>query len=81
MGVVVVRMSIRDSEPKVPTWVAGGIVAAVALVVFGYIFLYGGNVTNPIAVLLGAFQVGLVLFVVYLLYRFVVAVETIARKF
>lgn len=73
-------MAIRDSEPEVPTWVAGLVVAAVAVLTFGYIFLYGGNISSPLAVLFGAFQVGLVLFVVYLLYRFVLAVETIAKK-
>jgi hypothetical protein len=73
-------MAIRDSEPEVPTWVASTVVAAVTAVVFGYIFIYGGAATAPLGVLLVVGQVGLVLFVLYLLYRFVVAVETIAEK-
>jgi hypothetical protein len=74
-------MAIRDSEPEVPTWVAGVVVVTVAAFLFGYIFVFGGNAAAPAAILLGAVQVGLALFVIYLLYRFVVAVETIAEKF
>jgi hypothetical protein len=73
-------MATHDSGPEVPTWVAG-VVVAVVLVAVGYVFFFGGHIAGPLAVLVGLVQFGLALFVVYLLYRFVVAVETIAEKF
>jgi hypothetical protein len=72
-------MATRDSEPEVPTWVAGVVVATVVLTL-GYVFVFGGHIFGPVAAVVGALQFGVGLFVVYLLYRFVVAVETIAEK-
>ena len=72
-------MATHDSGPEIPTWVAG-VVVAVVLVAFSYVFVFGGHVFAPLAALVGLIQFGLALFVVYLLYRFVVAVETIAEK-
>jgi hypothetical protein len=68
-------MGTRESEPEVPTWVAGLIITAVVLG-FGYVVFIGG----PLVALAGAVQFALGLFVVYLLYRFVLAVERIAEK-
>jgi len=73
-------MATRDSQPEVPTWVAGVVVAAIGLLTFWYLFVFGGHVAGPLAAFVGALQLGMALFVVYLLYRFVLAVETIAEK-
>jgi hypothetical protein len=72
-------MATRDSQPEVPTWVAGLVVAAVVLT-FAYVFVFGGPVFGPLTGIVAALQFALGLFVVYLLYRFVLAVETIAEK-
>lgn len=72
-------MAISDSQSKVPTWIAG-VVVAVVVATAGYVALYGGHLATPLALAVGTFELALVLFVVYLLYRFVVAVETIAEK-
>lgn len=70
-------MSVRDSEFEVPTWAAGLLVVLV-----GLSFLYGIVVMQSIRALLflwlSVAGVALNLFVVYLLYRFVIAVEKIA---
>ena len=53
------------------------------LVLFNLSLAYGvivGNLTAPIAVWAGLVQLAVTLFVVYLLYRFILAVETIANK-
>lgn len=72
-------MSVKDREFEVPTWAA-----AVLVVLVGLSFLYGilvmRSITAPAVLWLGIAGVALNLFVVYLLYRFVVAVETIAEK-
>jgi hypothetical protein len=72
-------MATRDSQPEVPTWVAGLVVAAVVLTL-AYVFVFGGHIFGPLAGVVAALQFALGLFVVYLLYRFVLAVETIAEK-
>ena len=72
-------MAIVGSSMDVPAWVIG-----LFLVLVGVSLLYGGIVMQTLVapilfwaiVLLG----GMLLFIVYLLYRFVVAVETIAEK-
>jgi hypothetical protein len=72
-------MSTRDSAPEVPTWLAAVLVAFVGLAAV-YVVLLGGPLVAPVTVLLWLFGLGLSLFVVYLLWRFVVAVEKIADK-
>ncbi len=72
-------MSVRDSQPEVPTWLAAALVALVGLVAI-YGILLGGNLFAPIAWLLWLGGIGLSLFVVYLFWRFVLAVELIAEK-
>jgi len=72
-------METQNSRHEVPTWLAGVIVALVLFTV-AYVFVYGGSLSAPLMALFGAFGVGLSLFTVYLLYRFVLAVEKIADK-
>ncbi|MFB6087996.1 MAG: hypothetical protein ABEJ85_05695 [Haloarculaceae archaeon] len=72
-------MGTRNSRPGVPVWAAGLVVALVGIAL-AYVFVYGGSPTVPVAVVFGAFGVAVSLFTLYLLYRFVVAVETIAEK-
>lgn len=67
-------------EFDIPTYVIGTV-----LVLFVVSLAYGAvvmrSLTAPIAVWIDIIEVGVILFAVYLLYRFVVAVETIATKF
>jgi hypothetical protein len=74
-----VGMSVRDSEPEVPPWVA---VAILALVGLGglYVVLVGGHAFGAVVWLLWLLGLALSLFVVYLFWRFVLAVERIADK-
>jgi hypothetical protein len=71
-------MATDESDFDVPRWVAGVILALVA--VFAYAVVIGASLTRPVAIALGALELAIALFVVYLLYRFVLAVETIAEK-
>lgn len=72
-------MSTADSRPEVPPRVAAAVVAF-ALVTALYAVAALGSLTELFAIWFWALSVALSLFVVYLLYRFVVAVETIAEK-
>ncbi|WP_340101376.1 hypothetical protein [Salinibaculum salinum] len=71
-------MATGESDFDVPRWVAGVVLVLVA--VFVYAVVIGGSLTAPVAIALGALELAIALFVVYLLYRFVLAVETIAEK-
>lgn len=67
-----------QTDYEVPYWVAGLIV----IVFFGSLgagFLIG-NLPRLVAIWAGVVRLGLSLFLVYLFYRFVIAVETIAEK-
>lgn len=72
-------MRFAQSEPEIPTWLAGVIVLLVTAS-----FAYGVVVLQSLiaVVMVWLWMLGIVLsvFVVYLLYRFVVAVEQIADK-
>lgn len=72
-------MSLAAKQFEVPTWAAGLLLALLALS-----FLYGivvmQSLAAPIVLWLGMLGMALTLFVVYLFYRFVLAVEEIARK-
>lgn len=71
-------MSTADSRTEVPTWLATALVVLVALA--AYVVFLGGPAAELFVVAYWTFGLGLTLFVVYLFYRFVVAVETIAEK-
>lgn len=72
-------MRLESVEPEIPTYAV-----LVVLVLFAASMLYGivvmRSLLAPLAAWLGLLGIALSLFVVYLLYRFVVAVEQIARK-
>lgn len=69
---------LLETDYEVPTWIAVLIILSFAAsLAYGLVV---GNVSGPIALWAGLFRAGLTLFVVYLLYRFVVAVEAIAEK-
>ncbi|SNZ04057.1 hypothetical protein SAMN06269185_0438 [Natronoarchaeum philippinense] len=70
-------MATRNSRPEVPTWLAGLILVAV-VAASGYVFVFGGEPRTPMLALFGAVGTGISLFTLWLFYRFVVAVETIA---
>lgn len=66
------------TDYEVPTWVAVLLIVALsASLAYGLIV---GNIAGPIAIWAGLVRLGLALFVVYLFYRFVLAVEKIAEK-
>lgn len=67
-----------QTDYEVPYWVAGLIVIGVfGSLGFG---LLVGNLAGLIAILGGLIRLGVAVFLIYLFYRFVVAVETIAEK-
>lgn len=72
-------MEFHQQTFEVPRWVA-----AVLLILVGASFLYGivvmQSLAAPIILWLALLSAGVSLFVVYLFYRFVIAVETIAAK-
>lgn len=72
-------MATSEPEFEVPTWAAVGLVVAVFLT-FLYGILIQGTLLGPVILWLWLGGIALSLFVVYLLYRFVVAVEKIADK-
>jgi uncharacterized membrane protein len=72
-------MSTQSPEFDVPTWLAG-VVAVFAAGALAYGILVRGSLESGVSLLVGALSIVLSLFVVYLLYRFVLAVETIAEK-
>lgn len=72
-------MSVREFRDEVPNWVVG-----LVLVLFGTSLVYGilvrQSLFEPIVWWIQILELALLVFVVYLLYRFVVAVEAIAEK-
>lgn len=67
-----------QTDFEVPYWVAGLIVIVLfGSLGFGFIF---GNLAGLVAIWVGVIRLSLALFLIYLFYRFVVAVETIAEK-
>lgn len=67
-----------QTDYEVPYWLA----AVIFLAFFGTLAvgLVVGNLAGLVAIWAGVLRLALGLFVIYLLYRFVVAVETIAEK-
>jgi hypothetical protein len=72
-------MATSEPEFEVPTWAAVGL-AALVFLTFLYGILLQGSLLLPFVWWGGIASVALSLFVVYLFYRFVVAVEKIADK-
>lgn len=67
-----------ESDYEVPTWVAVTILVAITgSIAIGFV---RGSFSMIVAIWAGIVRLGLSLFLVYLFYRFVVAVETIAEK-
>ncbi len=67
-------------RPEEPTWIPG-LIVAFGIAALIYVFAYGGNPSTPVLVVFSAIGIGLSLFMLYHFYRFVVAVETIAKKY
>ena len=67
-----------QTDYEVPYWLA----AVIFLAFFGTLAVgfIVGNLAGLVAIWAGVLRLALGLFVIYLLYRFVVAVETIAEK-
>lgn len=72
-------MDTRNSRFEVPTWLAVVLLVAVGASAFYGVFVRR-SLAEPLAMWLGILQIAVGLFVVYLLYRFVLAVEKIADK-
>lgn len=72
-------MSLADRQPEIPTW-AAALITVFVLFSFAYGVLIQGSFLAPIVLWLWLGGIVLSLFVVYLLYRFVIAVEKIADK-
>ncbi|WP_254521906.1 hypothetical protein [Natrinema caseinilyticum] len=70
---------VQEFRDEVPSWVV-----RLVLVLFGVSLVYGfitrGTLYEPIAVWIQILRLALLVFVVYLLYRFIIAVEIIAEK-
>ncbi len=64
---------------EIPTWVIG-VLLALFVASLAYGVLIRQSLREPIAAWNYIIEVAVILFVVYLFYRFVVAVETIATK-
>lgn len=72
-------MGLTEPRAELPTWIAGVVVALfVGSLAYGIVVMQ--SVLTPIIVWLGILGAGLSAFVVYLLYRLVLAVETIADE-
>jgi hypothetical protein len=72
-------MSTTQSGIEIPNQIAAGILLFAVLSAF-YSILIGDGVQQLTMLWLAGFSMIVSLFVVYLFYRFVLAVETIARK-
>ncbi len=72
-------MGLTESRVELPMWIAGVVVALFAgSLAYGIVVMQ--SALTPIIVWLGILGAGLSAFVVYLLYRLVLAVETIADE-
>jgi hypothetical protein len=72
-------VAVRDLNYEIPTW-AAALITGFVLFSFGYGVLIQGSFLAPIMLWLWLGGIAVSLFVVYLLYRFVIAVEKIADK-
>ncbi|WP_336328203.1 hypothetical protein [Halovenus sp. HT40] len=72
-------MAVQDLNYEIPTW-AAALITVFVLFSFAYGVLIQGSFLAPIVLWLWLGGIALSLFVVYLLYRFVIAVEKIADK-
>jgi len=72
-------MRVEELPTSVPRWVVVALLAAIGLsFVYGIVIM--GSLTAPLGLWVSIGSLALTLFIVYLLYRFVIAVETIAEK-
>ena len=72
-------MGVDESRLGVPRWAVVALVAAIGLsVVYGVVII--GSVAAPLRIWLNLVEPAVLVVAVFLLYRFVVAVETIAEK-
>ena len=72
-------MTVDELPTSVPRWAVVALLAAVGLsFVYGVVIM--GSLTAPLGLWVSIGSLALTLFVIYLLYRFVIAVETIAEK-
>jgi hypothetical protein len=72
-------MSVADLQAKVPRLIIPAIVSLLILSLL-YSILVTGNIVIWLAMWGGLLSIGLVLFVIYLFYRLVLAVERIADE-
>ena len=72
-------MNLHESRPEIPTWVVG-LVLALFVVSFAYGIVVMQNLAVTFLFWLGILAIAVNLFVVYLLYRLVIAVEKIAQE-
>lgn len=72
-------MEASSLQSEVPTWISG-LVGMFGVAAAAYVFMNGGNPSTPALRVFNAVGIGLSLFMVYLFYRFVLAVEMVAEK-
>jgi len=72
-------MTVDEFLPSVPRWAILAVLAAAGLSVF-YGVVIIGSLTALLQIWLGLLEPVVLLFAVYLLYRLVLAAETIAEK-
>ena len=70
-------MRFGESGLAIPTWIIG-VVLIIFVISLAFGVLVYGHIFATIMMWIGLIGIALSLFVVYLLYRFVIAVETIA---
>jgi len=73
-------MALDELRVQIPTWAVVALLAAVGLsFVYGIVIM--GSLTRPLVFWSAMFRFVLSLVVVYLFYRFVLAVESIAENY
>lgn len=72
-------MSVQDFKYEIPTW-AAALITVLVLLSFAYGVIVQGSLLAPVVLWIWLGGIAVSLFVVYLLYRFVIAVEKIADK-
>lgn len=72
-------MSTYRAPSNLGSWLIG-LAGLLLLGTLGYVVVYGGDPSAPLTLAASLIGASVLVFVLYLLYRFVVAVETIAKK-
>jgi len=72
-------MSTQELRDEIPSWLVG-LVTVLFIGSFVYGIIVRASIIEPIEWWIEIIELAFLIFIVYLLYRFVIAVETIADK-